>query len=254
MFDLFQMYAFRMFGGRFEKKGGSINLTFEILSDLCFLPPQGSKSKSAILQILGGRTAKSLHVIGHNKQSWGSSKFKERGNMGILVEKLEGDLIARIPAVGLRRSRRIAEIEQKIAAVEENKIEADREGTKGVPCGIEKKRRVCREEGEKGGDGVITLDLRRGLGKGLKRKKPFDKGAMKKRRNEVGFLSLFFNYPKKKVMAKHEAQLLIGGMTISKLPMEILSLIFQYLPRKDLKQALLVCRSKSSVELQNLLN
>ena len=193
MFDLFQMYVFKMFGGRFEKKGGSINLTFEILSDLCFLPPQGSKSKSAILRILGGRTAKSLHVIGHNKQSWRRSKFKERGNMGGniggnmggLGEKLDCDLITRIPAVGLRRSRRIAEIEQKIAAVEENKIEADREGTKGVPCGIEKKRRVCREEGEKGGDGVITLDLRRGLGKGLNRKKQFDKGVMKKRRKEV---------------------------------------------------------------------
>ena len=88
MFDLFQMYAFRMFGGRFEKKGGSINLTFEILSDLCFLPPQGSKSKSAILQILGGRTAKSLHVIGHNKQSWMSSKFRRGAIWEAILETI----------------------------------------------------------------------------------------------------------------------------------------------------------------------
>ena len=79
-------------------------------------------------------------------------------NMGGLGEKLDCDLITRIPAVGLRRSRRIAEIEQKIAAVEENKIEEGREGTKGVPCGIEKKRRVCREEGEKGGEGGRWCD------------------------------------------------------------------------------------------------
>ena len=37
-----------------------------------------------------------------------------------------------------------------------------------------------------------TLDLRRESGKGLDRKKQFDMGAMKKRREEVGFLSLFF--------------------------------------------------------------
>ena len=166
--------------------------------------------------------------------------------MGGLVEKLECDLITRIPSVGLRRSRRIAEIEQKIEAVEEKKIEAGREGTKGVAYGREKKRRACREEVEKGGDGVITLDLRRESGKGLNREKQFDKCAMKRKRNEVGFFPLFFALSlQKKVMAEHEAQLLTGGMTISKLPMEILSLIFRYLPQKDLKQALLVCRSKS---------
>ena len=172
------------------------------------------------------------------------SKFKEIGNMGGLVEKLECNLITRKPSVGLRRSRRIAEIEQKIEAVEE-KIEADREGTKGVAYGREKKRRACREEVEKGGDGVITLDLRRESGKGLNREKQFDKCAMKRKRNEVGFFLFFCIIPPKKVMAEHEAQLLTGGMTISKLPMEILSLIFRYLPQKDLKQALLVCRSKS---------
>ena len=63
MFYLFQMFAFRMFGASLKKEG-SINFTFEILSDFFLLPPQGSKSKSAILQIFGGRTAKS-HVIGH---------------------------------------------------------------------------------------------------------------------------------------------------------------------------------------------
>ena len=98
--------------------------------------------------------------------------------MGGLGETLDCDLITRIPAVGLLRSRRIAEIEQKIEAVEEKKIEEGREGTKGAPCatscGRGKKRRVCREEGEKGGDGVITLDLRKESGKGLNRKKQFD--------------------------------------------------------------------------------
>ena len=95
--------------------------------------------------------------------------------MGGLVEKLECDLITR-PAVGLRRSRRIAEIEQKIEAVEEKKIEAGREETKGAACGKGKKRRASRE-GEKGED---------------------DKGAMKRKRKEVGVLSLFFASSQKK--------------------------------------------------------
>ena len=127
------------------------------------------------------------------------------GNMGGLVEKLECDPITRIPAVGLRRSRRIAEIEQKIEALEEKKIEvieeikigAGREGTKGVPCGKEKKRGACRVEGVKGGDGVIILDLRRESGKGLKRKKQIDKCAMKRKRKEVCFFLFFFALPSK---------------------------------------------------------
>ena len=60
------------------------------------------------------------------------------GKMEGLGKKLDCDLITRIPASGLRRSRRIAEIEQKIKSVEEKKIEAveekkikaGREGTK----------------------------------------------------------------------------------------------------------------------------
>ena len=43
-----------------------------------------------------------------------------------------------------------------------------------------------------------------------------------------------------------ESQLMLtGGMTISKLPIELLTHIFRFLSRKDLKQALLVCRSGS---------
>ena len=127
--------------------------------------------------------------------------------MGGLGEKLECDLITRIPAVGLRRSRRIAEIEQKIEAleekkieaIEENKIGAGRAGTNGLPCEIEKKRRACRVEVEKGGDGVIILDLRRESGKGLKRKKQIDKCAMKRKRKEVCFFFFcFLHYLPKK--------------------------------------------------------
>ena len=51
-------------------------------------------------------------------------------------------------------------------------------------------------------------------------------------------------------MAEDEAQLMLTeAMTISKLPIELLSRIFHFLPRKDLKQVLLVCRSGSKCSI-----
>ena len=155
----------------------------------------------------GGRVAKGLRVIvnNNNKQRWRRSKLKKRGNLGGLVEKVEGDLITRITALGMRRSRRIAGIEkkieyveekkrracrertieaafgreEKIEAVEEKKIDSGRERTKRAACGKQKQRRAFRKMGK--GEN----DLRRGPGKRLVMKNKFDKGEMKREKKEV---------------------------------------------------------------------
>ena len=215
----------------------------------------------------GGRVAKGLRVIvnNNNKQRWRRSKLKKSGNLGGLVEKVGGDLITRITALGLRRSRRIAGIEkkieyveekkrracrertieaafgreEKIEAVEEKKIDSGRERTKRAACGKEKKRRAFR----KGGEGEDVL--RRGPGKRLVWKNQFDKGDIKRKRKEV----LIQNYKKLKWCAAKEGNIWdqhckdnVENLKVWNLPVLVMEKVFSFLDWKSMGKAMLVCR------------